>query len=83
MNVNDDGTIALTLGNPDLSGTRTSISVMAAEELGIEPDRIRPTAGDTTSLGFNFISAGSRTTFAVGKATVGASRLVMTGHVRA
>ena len=77
MNVNDDGTIALTLGNPDLSGTRTSISVMAAEELGIEPDRIRPTIGDTNSLGFNFISAGSRTTFAVGKATVQATRIVI------
>ena len=77
MNVNDDGTIALTLGNPDLSGTRTSISVMAAEELGIEPERIRPTIGDTTSLGFNFISAGSRTTFAVGKATVETSRVVI------
>ncbi len=77
MNVNDDGTIALTVGNPDLSGTRTSISVMAAEELGIEPERIRPAVGDTSSLGFNFISAGSRTTFAVGKATVDAARVVI------
>ncbi len=77
MNVNDDGTIALTVGNPDLSGTRTSISVMAAEELGIEPERIRPAVGDTTSLGFNFISAGSRTTFAVGKATVEVARVVI------
>ena len=82
MNVNDDGTIALTMGNPDLSGTRTSISVMAAEELGIEPERIRPAVGDTTSLGFNFISAGSRTTFAVGKATVDAARVVI-GELRA
>jgi len=77
MNLNDDGTIALTLGNPDLSGTRTSISVMAAEELGIDPERIRPTIGDTSALGFNFISAGSRTTFASGKATVQATRIMI------
>jgi CO/xanthine dehydrogenase Mo-binding subunit len=47
---------------------------MAAEELGIDVGLINPIIADTSVLGFNFLSAGSRTTFACGLATIEAAR---------
>ena len=73
MNVNEDGSVALMVGNPDIGGSRASMALMAAEALSIDPANVKPMIGDTNSLGFNFLTAGSRTTFAVGKATHGAS----------
>jgi CO/xanthine dehydrogenase Mo-binding subunit len=77
MNVNEDGSVALMTGNPDIGGSRASMALMAAEALSVDPETIMPTIGDTSSIGFNFLTAGSRTTFAVGKATVDASRKVV------
>ena len=64
MNVNEDGSVGLMIGNPDIGGSRASMALMAAEALGLDPETIKPTVGDTSSLGFNFLTAGSRTTFA-------------------
>ncbi len=77
MNVGEDGTVALQVGTPDIGGSRASMSLMAAEELGIQPEGIHTIVADTNALGFNFLTAGSRTTFAVGSATVDAARAVI------
>jgi len=77
MNVNEDGSVGLMIGNPDIGGSRASMVLMAAEALGVEPETIKPMVGDTNALGFNFLTAGSRTTFAVGKAAHGASQKVI------
>lgn len=75
LNVNEDGTITLILGTVDVAGGhRGAMAQMVAEEFGIEPDKIRPTIGDTNVLGFNFVTAGSRGTFASGMASVVAAR---------
>ncbi len=74
LNVNTDGTVGITEGNPDIGGSRASISLMAAEELGIPYDRIRTIVADTSSLGYNDVTDGSRVTFAVGLATIKAAR---------
>ena len=74
LNVIDDGTIAVSEGNPDIGGSRASMSMMAAEELGLPYDRIRTTIADTNSLGVNEVTDGSRVTFAVGLATIKAAR---------
>jgi CO/xanthine dehydrogenase Mo-binding subunit len=74
LNVNSDGTVGVTEGNPDIGGSRASISQMAAEELGIPYDRIRTIVADTSSLGYNEVTDGSRVTFAVGLATIKAAR---------
>ena len=74
LNLNSDGTLTLMTGTPDIGGTRASVTMMAAEELGIEPDRIRPIIGDTSALGFTFLTGGSRVTFASGMAAVEAAR---------
>ncbi len=77
MNVNEDGSLGLMIGNPDIGGSRASMVLMAAEALGVDPQTVKPTVGDTNALGFNFLTAGSRTTFAVGKATHDASLKVI------
>ena len=74
MTINTDGTVSVQEGNPDIGGSRASISLMAAEELGIGYDKIRTIVADTASLGHNDITDGSRVTFAVGLATIHAAR---------
>ncbi len=74
LNLNADGTVGITEGNPDIGGSRASISQMAAEELGIPYDKVRTIVADTNSLGHNDITDGSRVTFAVGLATIEAAR---------
>lgn len=74
LNVNTDGTVGVTEGNPDIGGSRASISLMAAEELGIPYENVRTIVADTSSLGYNDVTDGSRVTFAVGLATIKAAR---------
>ncbi|MAF48008.1 MAG: xanthine dehydrogenase family protein molybdopterin-binding subunit [Rhodospirillales bacterium] len=74
VNVSDDGTVTLIEGNPDIGGSRASMAAMVAEELGIDYGKVRPIVGDTSSIGFTFLTAGSRTTFATGMACVEAAR---------
>ena len=74
MNIAPDGTVNVIEGNPDIGGSRASMSMMAAEELGIPYDRVRTVIADTASLGLNDVTDGSRVTFAVGLATIEAAR---------
>lgn len=74
LNINTDGTVGVTEGNPDIGGSRASISLMAAEELGIPYENIRTIIADTSSLGYNDVTDGSRVTFSVGLATIKAAR---------
>ncbi len=75
--VNEDGTATLTVGTPDIGGSRASLCIMAAEELGIELDQVRPIIADTASLGYTFLTGGSRTTFSSGLAVIDAARDVV------
>ena len=74
LNVNADGTIGLSVGTPDIGGSRASIGNMAAEELGVPHDKVRCIIADTASLGYNDVTDGSRVTFASGLAAINAAR---------
>jgi len=74
INVQDDGTVNLLEGNPDIGGSRASMCALVAEEFGIPYDRVRTTIADTSSLGFTLFTAGSRVTYATGMAVVEAAR---------
>ncbi|MEX0339851.1 MAG: xanthine dehydrogenase family protein molybdopterin-binding subunit, partial [Arenibacterium sp.] len=74
LNVTPDGTVTVSEGNPDIGGSRASMSMMAAEELGIPYEKVRTIVADTGSLGQNEVTDGSRVTFAVGLATIEAAR---------
>jgi CO/xanthine dehydrogenase Mo-binding subunit len=50
------------------------MSLMAAEELGIGYEQVRTVVADTSSLGYNDVTDGSRVTFASGMATINAAR---------
>lgn len=77
INLHDDGTLSLATGNPDIGGSRSSMRVMAAEELGVDVELIEPIIADTGSLGFNYLTAGSRTTYATGMAVINATREII------
>lgn len=66
--INEDGTVTVVSGNPDIGGSRASMAMMAAEVLGIDMEQVRPIVGDTASVGYSFLTGGSRVTFATGMA---------------
>ncbi len=82
VSVNDDGSAVVRTGNPDIGGSRASMALMAAEELGIDVTRVRPMVGDTDSVGYCDVTGGSRVTYATGMAVIEASRQVV-DHLRA
>ena len=76
MTVQFDGTISLIMGSVDIGGTRASIAQQTAEVLGISYEDVKPTVVDTDSIGYTFISGGSRTSFATGWAAIEAAEQV-------
>lgn len=78
LNIGSDGTVNLSLGTPDIGGSRASMCMMAAEELGIPYDQVRAVITDTSSLGHNDTTDGSRVTFAAGMATIQSARDAIT-----
>lgn len=77
MNLAPDGTVTITLGTADVAGSRMSMAMMAAEEFGIPVDRVRAVLADTHSLGYNRVTAGSRTTFSSGMIVVDSARKII------
>lgn len=78
LNMNPDGTATVVEGSPDIGGSRASMAMMAAEELGIPVEKIRTLVADTESVGLSNVTGGSRTTFATGMAVIEAARDVVT-----
>ncbi len=74
VNINEDGTATVVLGTPDIGGSRASMAMIAAEELGISYDKVKAIIADTSSLGFTFLTGGSRVTFSSGMAVAQAAR---------
>ncbi len=77
VHVNEDGSISVASGSPDIGGSRASMAMMAAETLGIAIERVKPIVADTASIGFTHVTGGSRVTFATGMATVQAAEKVI------
>ncbi len=73
VHVNEDGTVEVVTGNPDIGGSRASMAIMAAEVLGIDYAKVKPIIGDTAQVGYSFLTGGSRVTFATGKAVCDAA----------
>lgn len=74
LNIGVDGTVSLTVGTIDVGGSRASLSLIAAEELGIDYEQVKASVADTASLGHNDMTEGSRGTFSSGMATIFAAR---------
>jgi len=74
LNIGMDGSVSLAVGTVDVGGSRASLSLVAAEELGIAYEHVKAVVADTSSLGYNDMTDGSRGTFSSSMATISASR---------
>jgi CO/xanthine dehydrogenase Mo-binding subunit len=74
LNVGADGTVTVALGTVDVGGSRASLSLVAAEELGIAYDQVKAVVADTATLGYNDTTEGSRGTFSSSMAIIRAAR---------
>ena len=64
--VNPDGTISLVEGSPDIGGSRVVAAMHVAEVLGLAAEDIKPSVGDTDSVGFTSTTGGSGVAFKTG-----------------
>jgi CO/xanthine dehydrogenase Mo-binding subunit len=64
VNINEDGTVVVMTGHPDIGGSRASMVNITAELLGIDYRRVQALIGDTSSIPFAALTGGSRVTFA-------------------
>lgn len=76
VNVHTDGDVSLLTGSPDIGGSRASMALFAAEELGIDFERINPMIADTDTIGHTDVTGGSRVTLSAGKVVVEACRTI-------
>lgn len=74
MALSEDGSVSISVGTPDIGGSRASMALMAAEVLDIPYEDIRVIVADTASLGYNDETGGSRVTYSVGLATIEACK---------
>jgi CO/xanthine dehydrogenase Mo-binding subunit len=74
LNIGMDGSVSLAVGTVDVGGSRASLSLVAAEELGIDYAQLKAVIADTSSLGYNDMTDGSRGTFSSSMATISAAR---------
>jgi CO/xanthine dehydrogenase Mo-binding subunit len=77
VHINEDGTVTVTEGHPDIGGSRASMAMMVAEVIGVPFENVRPVVGDTTAIGFSASTGGSRVTFAGGMAVTQAAEKVV------
>ncbi|OGO20622.1 MAG: hypothetical protein A2144_02985 [Chloroflexi bacterium RBG_16_50_9] len=68
VNVNGDGSVSLVMGVTDISGSRTSIAQIVAEEFNLPLDKVTVVAGDTDTAPWATMSVGSMTVYSMSAA---------------
>ena len=66
VTINEDGSVIVVTGHPDIGGSRASMMNITAELLGIHYSKVQALIGDTSSIGYSALTGGSRATFAAG-----------------
>ncbi|AWN23963.1 xanthine dehydrogenase [Deinococcus irradiatisoli] len=74
--VDTDGTVRLHVGSVDISGVHSSMVLIAAETLGVEPEAVEIVQGTTDSGPYAPGSGGSQVTISLGGAVLDASQQV-------
>lgn len=68
VRANTDGTFQVIVGAVDITGVMTSLQLIAAEMLGVDPSRVHVVTADTDHAPYAGMSGGSKTTYTVGTA---------------
>lgn len=68
VRANTDGTFEVITGAIDITGTATTMGLIAAELLGVAPERVRVRTADTSQAPYSGMSGGSKITYTVGNA---------------
>lgn len=68
INVNGDGSMNLVLGITDMSGCRTSVAQIVAEEFCLPAEKVSVIIGDTDTAPWATMSVGSMTTYSLSMA---------------
>ncbi len=66
--VEEDGSLSVRVGSSDISGTDTTLAMLAAEAFGTTPELVRVEHGDTDLAPYAGAAGGSKTTYTVGLA---------------
>ena len=84
IHINEDGTVTVITGHPDIGGSRASMVNITAEMFGIDYHLVRAQIGDTNAIGISATTGGSRVTFSAGMAvTQVAEKVIQTLRERA
>jgi xanthine dehydrogenase molybdenum-binding subunit len=77
INVNVDGTVEVVSGHVDLTGTRTTMTQMAADMLQLPPGRVSARVTDTASGTYTDVTGGSRTVYTQSQAIYNACESIL------
>jgi CO/xanthine dehydrogenase Mo-binding subunit len=69
-----DGSFTIVVGSVDLSGSDSSLALIAAEELSLPASAVNVVHDSTDAMPYSGLSAGSKTTYTVGSAVLAAAR---------
>lgn len=72
--LNRDGTLGIKVGAIDLTGTNTTLAIIAAEVFGLSPERVRVASLDTDQAPYAGATGGSKITYTVGSAVLAAAQ---------
>lgn len=73
IRVNTDGSVLLTVGHSDITGTNTTFAMLAADAFGTTLDKVKVVNADTDSAPYAGMAGGSKTTFTLGPAVIRAA----------
>jgi CO/xanthine dehydrogenase Mo-binding subunit len=69
-----DGTITVVVGTVDLTGSDTSLALIAAESLGMQVDTVNVAHDNTDTMPYSGGTGGSKTTYSMGAAVLAAAQ---------
>jgi CO/xanthine dehydrogenase Mo-binding subunit len=72
--IEQDGTFTVVVGSVDLSGSDTSLALIAAEKLSLPTKAVNVIHDSTDTMPYSGLSAGSKTIYTVGSAVLAAAR---------
>ena len=70
-----DGSISVVVGTVDLTGSDTSMSLIAAQVLGMPVDAVQTVHDNTDTMPYSGGTGGSKTTYSMGAAVLAAARM--------